>query len=114
MSKKVKLIINKEIWSEVLGEEIVEIGSFNMPMLEINTQHYSFREWRQINIHEVVSEIKDFILKHYSIDLRIRKEETELWLTKDSDSLKKFSAESEIEAVCKAIEYISKKPELKG
>ena len=46
------LKISKELFKEVLGEEVIETGSFNYPTLEINVQRYSYREWQRINIYE--------------------------------------------------------------
>lgn len=51
--------ISKELLSEVLEEDIVEVGSFNSPILEINVQRYSYKEWRKINIYELAHKCKE-------------------------------------------------------
>lgn len=62
-----KIVISKELLNKVVGN-VVDIGSYNYPMLELNIQHYSFREWTKFNIHELVHKCKEWaILKGYII-----------------------------------------------
>lgn len=53
------LKISKELLNEVIGD-IVDIGSYNYPILELNIQHYSFREWTKFNIHEIAHKCKEW------------------------------------------------------
>ncbi len=56
--------ISEKLLSEVLDEEVIRLGSFNTPTLEVEVQRYSYKEWLNINIHELAHKCKEWALQY--------------------------------------------------
>lgn len=112
------LKISKELFKEVLGEEVIETGSFNYPILEINVQRYSYREWQKINICEFAFKCKEWAknkeyIVHSSPTQKI--EHTAIVQSFDFNKFyygqNQFYALTEVEAIIQACEWILKHKE---
>jgi len=68
-----KNIISTELLSEVLNEDVVRLGSFNNPVLEVEFKRYSYKEWININIHELADKCKEWAFNNGVIDWSLTK-----------------------------------------
>ena len=71
-------IVSKELLREVLDDDVLRIGSFNYPRLEIEVQRYSYKDWLAINIHELAHKCKEWAWKKFQIDILIIKDGVKL------------------------------------
>jgi len=101
-------IVSKELLREVLDDDVLRIGSFNYPRLEIEVQRYSYKDWLAINIHELAHKCKEWALeKDCQLVSCIKKDRSMCDIYSNTFDCKfTHYADSEPEAIFKATQYI--------
>ena len=98
--------ISKELLNEVIGD-VVEIGSYNYSEIELNIQHYSFKEWNRFNIYELAHKCKEWALEQgYNFKAYDKHYDVMKFDGYNFKCLAEFEADSEQQSVFDACQWI--------